>query len=331
MAQDHEGVETEGHDDIGTTEIGTEGEVETGSLTDELDGEDAGEGDAESDEPEDDELPETSDFAVNDPTMLLGEMRDTVLDGIKGPVGWSKLKEVQQTFIANAVEQACRRGIRGAVQIAAAMEFDTIEVTIKDPGLKSEKEQIEAKIIMHDDADAWMRLREHGKRLLVFADHEQFMGARAVEVMKDQPGLFPDGTETPAEKAKREAIEAEHREHEESVARAGQFIELKEPETAKLVGEMLPPAIKDAVDRGIAHRQAGGGRKFPVDLEGKPNEVQAWLKGYDTAAASSEGHAVDGATGEVTPEPAKPPRGHRGKRTTVEERIAKRVAETAGA
>ena len=285
---------------------------------------------------------EDLDLNIGDASMLLGTMRDYVLDGLRKPVGWAKLSEAQQHSINVAVEHGCKVALRGAFKVAAARSYPSMEMQIVGV-TKNDKRVIEAKLRAPYNLEDWRKIGEAAVCILLpGASSEDYEGSLPAQVDKDQTGLFADGTETPAEKAKREAIEAEAREHEESVARARKFKHLDDaptidndtgaivtpvPAPVLMIAPAMSPELSAATDRGVAHRQAGGGRKYPVDLEGKDVEIRAWLKGYDTADASADGHAVDGATGEVKAEPAKPPRGHRGKRLSADERTAKRLAD----
>ncbi len=286
---------------------------------------------------------EDLDLNIGDASMLLGTMRDHVLDGLRKPVGWAKLSEAQQHSINVAVEHGCKVALRGAFKVAAARSYPSMEMQIVGV-TKNDKRIIEAKLRAPYDLEDWRKIGEATVCILLpGASSEDYEGALPAQVDKDQTGLFADGTETPAEKATREAIEAEAREHEESVARARKFkptddaptidndtgaVITDPPPPMLQLGSSVPPAIRAAADRGAAYRQAGGSRTLPEDLESSPDEAAAWHAAYDVADASADGHAVDGATGEVKPEPdTKPKRGGRPKGTSAAARVAKNLAE----
>lgn len=209
------------HDDAKTAEAQDENrlvDTEQGGETEDL-VDQAGEGD---------EAGEVDDGS-SEPAMMLGTKRDRVMRAIWRRVKQSTLGEADQKALASDIEQVVREIIREVNHDIAGHGHPAITVSVKDPAKKSDKGLIEAKLQTPFTDQAWEFLAHLSRCVVVDVDAETFMGAKPAFILKDQPGLFPDGTETPAEKAKREEIERENVERAESEARARQFTECEPP------------------------------------------------------------------------------------------------------
>ena len=124
-----------------------------------------------------------------DTELLLGELRDYMLLVVKRHVDWPKLSEKKQAYLANDVEQACRRGIREVVRVVHARNFGVVPIAVS--GMKQTKDGlVEAKFTCPGTQDNVLAVFGAGNCSMVLASAEDFMGAQAVEIMKDQPDLM---------------------------------------------------------------------------------------------------------------------------------------------
>lgn len=123
---------------------------------------------------------------------LLGDMRDGIIEQLRTyPESWGKLTEAQQKFMAQGIEDRCRRTIEMAVKILAADDRVTIAVQLEQVTFKPKGS--DAKIaflglsreLKHALVDA-----QGSRVLIVVADATAYMGARRKpRIDKQEPAL----------------------------------------------------------------------------------------------------------------------------------------------
>lgn len=148
-----------------------------------------------------------ADAPADEPTALdlvaetlLGDFRDRMLKLFREQAEpWRKLSENGQIYLAQYVEDECRRVIVRAVGLLAARGFEAIPVGLETVAFKPKG--IEAKLTLagltRDVRHALVDAQGHPV-MIVIADHRAFMGARGApqidrQALVDAPPVGEDG------------------------------------------------------------------------------------------------------------------------------------------
>lgn len=249
--------------------------------------------------------PALEDIAAD---TMTGDVREFFLNWFKAsPKAWPQMSEREQEAFRDACARQSEALVRKVTQIVGAQDHLSLEITTRDFNRKGER--LEAKITTPyslANLDALARASDAGPIVLSVVSLDQYRGERApARIMKDQPDLMDDVAEGETEADRDGAVEA--------TEQVGHVPDATAADDA-LATDQQQAALAEAVGDG-GTEVADDQQDQPLGPEAQANtDLLAGIQPLDASAAEP-------LADRTAPAPKK-----RGKRRTVEQRVADNAA-----